>query len=139
MATPKTMLAVVLRINGAILINWLTPREKFNSHYFCEKILEPLSEILHGGRAAESPRPMGYFDNATPRRPTAADIAFQLCRFRHAPQPPCHPDISPSDFCLFDDLKRKFKGEEFDTMEELQTRVDELLDQLTPEIMQRAL
>jgi hypothetical protein len=35
-AAQKTMLTVFLCINGAILINWLTPGEKFNSRYFCE-------------------------------------------------------------------------------------------------------
>jgi hypothetical protein len=41
------MFTVFLGVNGAILINWLSPGEKFNSGLFCEKILEPLSEILH--------------------------------------------------------------------------------------------
>jgi hypothetical protein len=36
------------------------------------------------------------------------------------------------------DLKRKLKGEEFDTMEGLPARVEELLGQLTLETMQEA-
>jgi hypothetical protein len=50
----KTMLTVLLSIDGAILINWLTAREKFNSGYFYEKTLELLFEVLHGGSAAGS-------------------------------------------------------------------------------------
>jgi hypothetical protein len=34
---PKTMPTVFLSIGGAILINWLTPGEKFNNGQFCEK------------------------------------------------------------------------------------------------------
>jgi hypothetical protein len=52
MAAPKIMLTVFLSIDSAILINWLTPGEKFNDGYFCEKRLEPLSEILDAARAA---------------------------------------------------------------------------------------
>jgi hypothetical protein len=36
-AAPKPILTVFLSIDGAILINWLTPGEKFNSGWFCEK------------------------------------------------------------------------------------------------------
>jgi hypothetical protein len=102
------------------------------------KILEPFSEILHGGRAAGSPRPIVHFDNAIPHRSAATENCSQLCQFRHAPQPSDNPDINSCDFFLFDDLTTKLKGEESDTMEELPAKVEELLGQLTPETMQRA-
>jgi hypothetical protein len=38
---------------------------------------------------------------------------------------------------LFGDLKKKLKDEEFDTMEELQTRVEALLGQFMSETMHR--
>jgi hypothetical protein len=65
MAAQKITPTVFLGINGVILINWLTPGEKFNSGYFYEKVLEQLSDILQGGCAARSPRPIMHFDNAT--------------------------------------------------------------------------
>jgi hypothetical protein len=58
------MMALLLSIDGAILINWLAPGEKLNSGDFCEKIFEPLSEILLGGRSVGSLRPMAHLDNA---------------------------------------------------------------------------
>jgi hypothetical protein len=64
-AAPKTILAVFLSIDGAILINCLTPGEKVNRDYFCKRLSEPLSEILHGGRAAEPIGPIVHFDNAS--------------------------------------------------------------------------
>jgi hypothetical protein len=45
------------------------------------KALEPLSEILHGGRAARSPKPILRFDNAIPHRSAATENCFQLCQF----------------------------------------------------------
>jgi hypothetical protein len=36
-AAPKTGLTVFLRIDSAILSNWLTPGKKVNSGHFCEK------------------------------------------------------------------------------------------------------
>jgi hypothetical protein len=101
------------------------------------KTLEPLSEILRGGRAARSPRPIVHFDNAIPHRSAATENCFQLCQFRYARQPSYSPNISSCDFFLFGDLTTKLKGKESDTMEELQAKVEELFDQLTPETMQR--
>jgi hypothetical protein len=114
------MLTVFLSINSAIIINWLSPEEKFSSHYFCEKRLEVLSEILHSRCAARSARPTLHFDNAAPHRSAATDNCFESCQFRHAPQHPYNPDISLYDFFLFGELKTKLKDEEFETMEQLQ-------------------
>jgi hypothetical protein len=74
-----------------------------------------------------------HFDNATPHRSARSENCFEACGFRHAPQPPYSPDISPCDFFLFGDLKMKFKGEEFETLEALQERVEELLGLINSE------
>jgi hypothetical protein len=76
-------------------------------------------------------------DNATPHQPTRTEICFEGCRFRHAPQRPYSPDISPCDLFRFGDLKMTLKGEEFEIWEELQSRIEQLLGQITPELMER--
>ena len=136
-ATPKTMLTVFLSVRGAIFTDWLPSGAKFNSTYFCEYILGPLSQILHSQHNPDAARPIVHFDNATPHRSTATEAFFERCRFRHAPQPPYSPDISPCDFFLFGDLKAKLRGEEFETLEQLQERVEELLGQITAQVMER--
>jgi hypothetical protein len=49
---------------------------------------EPLSEILYGGRAAASPRPILHLDNATPYWSAATEIAFN---FANSDMLPSHP------------------------------------------------
>jgi hypothetical protein len=80
-----------------------------------------------------------HFDNATPHRSARCENCFEACGFRHAPQPPYSPDISPYDFFLFGDLKMKMKlkGEEFETLEELQEQVEKLLCLINSEVMER--
>jgi hypothetical protein len=39
--------AVFVSVHGAVFINWLPPRERFNSGYFSQQILQRLSQILH--------------------------------------------------------------------------------------------
>jgi hypothetical protein len=127
------MLTVFLSVRGAVLINWLPPRAKFNSTYFCQNVLEVLAHIPHSGRNTHSGRPTVHFDNATPHRSARSENCFEACRFGHAPQPPYSPDISLCDFFLFGDLKMKLKGEEFETLEELQERVGELFGLINSE------
>jgi hypothetical protein len=57
------MLTVFFSTHGAIFINWRPPRENFNSGYFCEQKLGLLSDILHSGNTAGSPRPIAHFDD----------------------------------------------------------------------------
>jgi hypothetical protein len=97
----RNMFTVFLSIAGGIFINWLPPREEFNSDYFCEKILKPLSEILHSRRAARSASPMLHFENAAPRRSAVTKNCFENCQFPHAPQPPDSLDTSPCDLFRF--------------------------------------
>jgi hypothetical protein len=81
---------------------------------------------------------MVHFDNAAPHWLAATENYFQGCQFRHAPQSPDSPDISPYDFFLFGDLKMKLKYEELERMDEMQDRVKESLGRITSETMWRA-
>jgi hypothetical protein len=133
------MLTVFLSVRGAVLINWLPPQVKFNNTYFCQNLLQPLAHILHSGRNTHSGRPIVHFDNATAHRSARSENCFEACGFHHAPQPHYSRDISPYDFFLFGDLKMKMKlkGEEFETLEEFQERVEELFGLINSELMER--
>jgi hypothetical protein len=90
-------------------------------------VLELLANILHSGRNTHSGRPIVHFDNATPHQSARSENYFEACGLRHATQIRYSPDINPGGFFLFGDLKKSLKGEEFETLEELQERVGELL------------
>jgi hypothetical protein len=52
---------------------------------------------------------------------------------------PYSPDLAPSDIFLFPKLKLKLKGLRFDTIEEIQTESQRILDTLTEKKFQEAL
>jgi hypothetical protein len=131
------MLTVFLSVRGAVLIDWLRAQGKFNRTYFDQNMLEPLVHILHSRRNTHSRRSIVHFHNATPHRSARSENCFEACGFRHAPQLPYSPDISSRDFFLFEDLKMKLKGEEFEALEKLQERVAELLGLMNSELMKR--
>jgi hypothetical protein len=93
--------------------------------------------MLHSERATGSPRPVLLFDNAAPRGSAVPENCFESCQFRHAPQPPYSHEIGPCGFFLFSNLETKLNGEQFNAMEELQRRVDELLGQVVADTMRR--
>jgi hypothetical protein len=49
-------------------------------------------------------------------------------RITRAPNPPYSPDLAPSDFFLFADVKRQLTGCSFDHADDLFTAVQEILD-----------
>jgi hypothetical protein len=130
------MLIVFLSGRGAIVINWLSSRVSSTTTTSANMYLA-LSQILHSERNIHSPGPIVHFDNTTPLRSAVTESFFEGCRFRHAPQPPDSHDISPCDFFLFGDLKAKLRGEGFEMLEQLQERVEALLREITPELMER--
>jgi hypothetical protein len=62
---------------------------------------------------------------------------FERCQFRHAPQLSYSHDVGPCDFFLFGHLEAKLGGEAFETLEQLQERVEEIPGQITPRLMER--
>jgi transposase len=47
------------------------------------------------------------------------------------PHPPYSPDLAPCDFLLFTKMKLKLKGRRFDSVEEIQTESQDVLNTLT--------
>jgi hypothetical protein len=52
--------------------------------------------------------------------------------------PPYSPDLAPCDFFLFPKIKLKLKGRQFDTIEEIQSESQSVLDTLTENDFQEA-
>jgi hypothetical protein len=46
------------------------------------------------------------------------------------PHPPCSPDLAPCDFALFPKLKVKQKGRRFETVSDIQSESQTVLDSI---------
>jgi hypothetical protein len=49
---------------------------------------------------------------------------------KRAIHPPCSPDLTPSDFCLFEYLKNQLHGPEFTERPEFVSTTSEILNQI---------
>jgi hypothetical protein len=53
----------------------------------------------------------------------------------HRPASPYSPDIAPSDFFLFGDLKRELRGARFRISEEVLIEMQKLVGEISPETL----
>jgi len=61
--------------------------------------------------------------HATPHTSAATRDAIQHLEFSLLPHPPYSPDLAPSDFHLFPELKEHLKGQRFSCDEEVNSAV----------------
>ena len=67
-------------------------------------------------------------DNAPAHSSAVAMATIHDCGFQLVPHPPYSPDLAPSDFHLFPNLKKDLAGQRFTTDEEVIDAVDSYLE-----------
>jgi hypothetical protein len=69
-----------------------------------------------------------HTDNARPHTAKSSMDFMNAKRMTRVPHPPDSPDLAPSDFFLFGDVKRPLSGCSFDHADDLLTAVQKTLD-----------
>jgi histone-lysine N-methyltransferase SETMAR len=122
------MLRIVSNPRGFHLIKVLENGRKFNSGHYIAEILESLSQ-WHSIEATSNQRKLlVHADNA--RRHTAM-LLIQYCnenRMKSALHPPYSPDLAPSDFHLFEYVKRCLACLSFEDADQLLAAVEGVLE-----------
>jgi histone-lysine N-methyltransferase SETMAR len=110
----KVMINIVWNPTGFHVIDVLPNRCKFNSSYYQNEILGPLSEWRSEQSGAASRRLKVHADNVHARRHTAVTVTSQKFMEENgmikAPYPLYSPDLAQSDFYFFDYVKRRLRG-----------------------------
>jgi histone-lysine N-methyltransferase SETMAR len=108
------MLTIVWNQRGFHLIKVLGKGVKFNAGYYIAKILEPLSQWCSKEAAGNQRKLLVHADNARPHTAKLSAPYFNENRVKSEPHPPYSPDLAPSDFYLFGDVKRCLSGLSFE-------------------------
>ena len=131
----KMMLTVFWNPEGFLIVDVLPHGQKFNSEYFINNILQPIYEQL-SSRAEELGKTITlHFDNAKVHTSRKVQEYMESHNMKKAAQPPYSPDIAPSDFYLFGYLKEVLQGARFESPEELYSAINEILSEISPEIL----
>jgi hypothetical protein len=96
--TPKLMLTVIWGVFGFHVVDLMTVQDRFNSQYFADNVVIPLTqEIFPGGRRAHIRRLNVHQDNCRVHFSKVAERFLTENDLLRVPHPPYSPDIAPSD------------------------------------------
>lgn len=122
----KVMITVFWDCDGIILIDYLPKGRTINSEYYSGLLKGPLRKALKEKRPGKLRlRPLLQQDNARPHTArqtidTIADLRWELL-----PHPAYSPDLAPSDYHLFGELKDPLRGIHFESLKAIQKAVND--------------
>ena len=118
--TPKkTMIIVMWGIRGFHIVEALPAGETFTGVY-AAALIRRFDASMRKTRKKMGAKGMTiHWDNARPHKSATAVEAIREVGVLQMPHPSYSPDISPADFFLFGEIKRRLKGESFGDSEEL--------------------
>ena len=124
----KTMLTLFFDAEGWLLADFLEKGATITGQYYAE-ILEKLCSAIKEKRRGKLSKGILLLDDNAPvhRAGTVLDTIHDLhwSRLNH---PAYSPDLAPSDFRVFPDLKKTLKGIKFQNEDELKSAVFHWLD-----------
>jgi histone-lysine N-methyltransferase SETMAR len=103
---------------------------KFNTGYYIAEILEPLSQWRSIEAAENERKLLVHADRARSHTAKLSTQYFNENRMKLAPHPPYSPDLAPSDFYLFGDVKRCLAGLSFKDLDQLLAAVEDVLEHI---------
>ena len=116
---------------GIVHNEFVPPGQMVNGKLYCD-VLRGLRENIrckHPGKWCNNSWALNR-DNA----PAHASLVRQFLastKMTVIPHPPYSPEIAPCDFFLFPKIKFKLNGPHFDSMEEIQTKLQNVMKTLT--------
>lgn len=116
----ELMLSVFWDSKGVILVDFLEKKRTMNSEYYCDLLTRTRS-------LRRKPRNFPLWllhDNAPIHTSQRTLNTLNTTGFELISHPPYSPDMAPSDFYLFQHLKKHLRGKKFNDAEELRQSVN---------------
>jgi len=115
----KVMASVFWDAHGIIFIDYLKRGKTINSDYYIALLERLKEEILEKRPHLQKKKVLFHQDNAPCHKSMKTMAKLNEMGFELLPHPPYSPDLAPSDFFLFSDLKRMLAGKKFNADEEV--------------------
>ena len=135
----KVMATVFWDANGVIMLDFLPKRSAITGVYYAN-LLNQLRTAIHEKRRGKlSKDVLLQQDNARVHTCKVAMDAVERNRYELIPHPAYSPDLAPSDFFLFPNLKKDIHGLHFQSDEEVVPAVEEWVSGKDPDFFSSGL
>lgn len=115
----KVLASVFWDAQGIIFIDYLEKGQTINSDYYIALLERLKDEITKKRPHLKKKKVLFHQDNAPCHKSMKTMAKLHELGYELLPHPPYTPDLAPSDFFLFADLKRMLAGKKFSTNEEV--------------------
>jgi len=124
----KVMASVFWDAEGVIMIDYLKKGHTINGEHYANQLRKLRQEIKIKRRGKLRRGVWLLQDNAPVHTAQVAVAAAHDCGFRILPHPPYSPDLAPSDFFLFPNLKSDLRGRRFNSDDDVINAVEDFLE-----------
>ena len=122
------MTSVFWDAQGVLLLDYLPKGHTITGEYYSD-LLKRLRESIKKKRPGMITKGVLFHqDNAPAHSSMLAMATIRDCGFQLVPHPPYSPDLAPSDFHLFPNLKKDLAGQRYTTDEEVIDAFDSYLE-----------
>lgn len=119
----KIMATIFWDAEGILLIDYMPHKTTITGIYYAQLLQKLRAEIIEKRRGLMRRGVLLLQDNAPVHKSHVAQAAIRECGFAQLKHPPYSPDLAPSDYFLFQNLKRELKGKRFHTDDEVKAAV----------------
>lgn len=106
------MASVFWDAKGIIFTDYLEKGKTINSEYYIQLLIKLREEIAVKRPGMYKTKILFHQDNAPAHRSMARMAKLSELNFKLLPHPPYNPDLTPSDYFLFSDLKKTSREED---------------------------
>ena len=124
-SSEKVMLSCLWDCDGIIMTDYMEKGKTVTGEYYSGLLKRLRSELVRKRRGKLRSGVLLLHDNAPAHRARQAVETAERCGFEILPHPPYSPDLAPSDFCLFPNLKKSIKGRRFEDISDAIDAVEE--------------
>ena len=125
--SPKMMVTIAWNTNGFHVLADLPKGVKFNATYYTTEILPHILEWRRTHGTVSTRKLIVHADNARPHTARSSTDFLDANGMKRAPHPSYSADLTPSDFYLFGDVKRRLSGCMFNSRDELLSALEGIL------------
>ena len=123
----KVMASVFWDAKGIIFIDYLQKGRRINEEYYAD-LLKQLRKAIKAKRPGKLTKMVLFHQvNALAHKSVVAMAAVHDCGFTLVDHPPYSPDLAPSDYFLFPNMKKHLAGQHYRSDEEVIAAVEEFL------------